>query len=536
MKNPKIIISNKVYIPMSEVSMPDVEKNYTKRIYEDKACSSCEYRPERHGYMCDACPAFKEEIILYHSTVHKGVEYIGLPIGDKASIEKKAKIDFDDFKIVDKRTISKFHYPISFTANLRPGQRQLTKDFLKSKYGLIVAPPRSGKTITMLNICLKLGQRTLILANQHEFLTQFMDHIHGNEEEGIPKCTNLPELEKKYGKKLYGIPKTDEDYKNFQFFFMPYQSLISEANGKDRLAKLNKVVGTLAVDEVHTANAKCFASTISSIKARYKLGCSATVARKDKKEFLSFALLGPVTAMSTVEALTPTVYIHKTDLPGKRFDSGNAGWVKTCQYISRDEDRNKLLVQQVLKDLEAGHNLVIPVNYVEHVKLLQKSINDAYGSEICGIFTGSSGGSGEKNKKARKEVLSAAKANEIRVVVGIRSILRLGLNVPSWSAIYLCLPISNEPNLKQETARVCTPKEGKPNPIIRLFVDFNQGISLGCARSSINHMKKFSYDFSQSTKQKELYHAVMSNTKSYKNEHTPQRTGLLGRKAGYTAD
>ena len=278
---PKILITSRVWVPKSELDFDAVKEAYTTNIYDENSCRVCEYRHDRHSYMCDTCPAFKEKIVLFAQKHIQGKPYVGLPVGDKLNIERKARIMFESFKIVDKRTDALFDYDIKFTAKLRPIQEKLAGDFLKKKYGMIVAPPRTGKSITMLYVCLKLGRRTIFMANQREFLTQIMDHIHGNEEEGIPKCTNLPELEKKTGKKLYGFPKTDEDFENFQIVFMTYQSFISEKNGKNRLHKVNKNFGTLGIDEVHKSSAKCFAATISAIRSKFKLGCSGTLERKD---------------------------------------------------------------------------------------------------------------------------------------------------------------------------------------------------------------------------------------------------------------
>lgn len=534
---PKIIIRDKIYVPRDYLDIESVKREYTTNLYDDNACKTCEYMNERHCSVCNTCPAFKERIVLFKPRTIGGQRYIGLPVGDKKNVERKARIMFSEFRIVDKRTQAPFDYPIKFTAKLRPVQDMLVNDFMEEQYGLVEAPPRTGKTITSLYICLKLGQRTLILANQHEFLTQFMDHIHGNEKEGIPKCTNLPELERKYKKKLYGIPKTDEDFNNFQFMCMTYQAFISEKNGKNRLKKIALNVGTLGIDEVHKANATCFASVVSSVRTRYKFGVTGTVKRKDGKHFIVKALLGPVTARTSVEALVPTVYIHKTEVEGRIYKPGPAAWVYSMQYLSKHEKRNKQIVERVIKDLKNGHNIVIPVTFKKHALELQNMINKAYGSHICETFFG---GGGAKNKDQRKDTLTLAKENKIRVIVGIRSLLQLGLNVPTWSAIYTVIPISNEPNYKQETSRVCTPLAGKRPPIIRLFVDMNQPQSAGCARSSIKHMQGFKYAFAKSEKQQELLIEVLSSGRRRRSEEddefTPVRTQRSSRSKTFSDD
>jgi superfamily II DNA or RNA helicase len=513
MATPKILLSDKVYVPTDEVNMASVKKNYTKNLYEERACKVCEYRQDRHSFMCDTCPAFKERIVLFSKKNIKGVSHVGLPIGDRINIERKAKIDYNDFKIVDRRTFTLLNSKIKFTAKLRPVQKQLKESFLKKRYGLIIAPPRTGKSITALATTIELGNKIVFLAKQHEFLNQIMDHIHGNEEEGIPKCTNLPELEKKYKKKLYGFPKKEEDFKNFEIMFMTYQSLISDKKGKQRLKWLNKYIGTVAIDEVHTANANEFSKVISKLKARYKFGVTATRERKDRKEFIVEALLGPVVAETDIEALIPTVHLHKTELKYKHFNPGPAAWVYCMKHVTGDKKRNKQIVKMVMKDLKNGHNIVIPVLYKKHVLELQSMINKEFGSKICEIFVG---GGGKKNKEGRKDILTRAKANKTRVIVGIRSLLQLGLNVPQWSAIYEIAPISNKPNLKQETKRVCTPLEGKRPPIVRLFVDFAQPQSLGCARSTVKHMLQLKYTFSSKEEQKELLNEVLGSGKRSK--------------------
>lgn len=489
-----IWIRERVFVPEQDVDATRLKKHYSKRLYVESACRPCENLPNRHNYLCDECPSYKGKLVLFSKRLIKGQEYIGLPIGDKRNIERKLGVSYDDYRIKDVRKQNEFDVKFKFLVDLRAHQIALADDFMEHQYGLIEAPPRTGKTLLALNLIWKLGQRALVLADQHEFLTQFADHIHGNVKEGIPKCTNLPELEKKLGRKLYGFPKTKEDFENFQIMLMTYQSLAEierqgESKSKWRRDMVHANIGTVAVDEVHRASAFHFSKVISSIPARYRFGVTGTVDRKDGLELVIKAVLGPIVAQTQIEAMTPTVILHETGITARH---PYKLWHYAIAFLANNKKRNAMIVKQVVIDLKNGRNILIPVMFKKHAVELVRLINKAYGKNIARTFMG---GGTTKNKDERKEILTAAKSGKVRVVVGIRKMVQLGLNVPSWDTIYTVMPIANTPNLKQETSRIRTPKEGKQTPIIRLFFESGHGPSFGCAKRCVADFFNFGYNF-----------------------------------------
>lgn len=223
-------------------------------------------------------------------------------------------------------------------------------------------------------------------------------------------------------------------------------------------------------------------------------------------------VLGPVVARSKVEMMTPKVVVHET---GVKARTQYKQWTYAMQFLAKNEKRNAMIVDQAIKDIQRGHNIVMGITFRQHALELVTAINKKaemlgltkHGKAVAEMFLG---GGGDKQKATRKEILDRAKSGQTRVIVGMRQLIQMGLNVPKWSVIYLIIPISNEPNLRQETARIRTPMEGKLQPIVRLFVDSALPQSLGCARNTIQHMMGFKYDFSTVQKQKDLVQKVLT--------------------------
>jgi superfamily II DNA or RNA helicase len=489
MGKPTIHVKQKAYVPIDYVNMDDVRDNYVVKMYDESKCSRCEYLKERHSYACDACPAegYKGTVTLYSTMTNKGTKYIGLPVGDRLSYFDKLGIRVKHFNVIDHRNAPRFRYKIKFTADLRDYQEPLYDDFLNAGFGIIEAPPRTGKTVVALSILIALGYRCLIIAKQKEFLDHFLEHIE--------TMTNLPKIQKRVGKRLYGYAKNPEDFDDMEICLSTYQRFISEG-GRKLLRKVKKNWGAVAIDEVHGVAAMCFSEVVGSIPARHVFGVTGTPDRKDGMHFITYSLVGPVVARTKIESMNPTVFVHDTNI---KCPHQHKIWQYAMRYLATHDARNKMIVDYVEQDLKKGHCIVIPVTFKYHVDNLVQMINARMGKNVAEPFTG---GAGEKGKQKRADTLEKAKTRKILVVVGIRQLIQLGLNVPPWSAIYEVIPISNEPNLKQETSRVRTPDPSgkKPNPIVRYFVDPAMGASLGCFRNSFRHMIGFGYDIDHDSK------------------------------------
>lgn len=218
------------------------------------------------------------------------------------------------------------------------------------------------------------------------------------------------------------------------------------------------------------------------------------------KHFLVQEIVGPVTKRVQIDQLKPKVSIQVCDYVKTRSKfSGPAGFVYACRFLSRHEKRNEEILEWLLKDIAKGHSIVIPLMFKEHVWEMVKRINDLAGKEVAEGFVG---GGTKKNKDGREAIIERARNGKTKVVVGIRSIVQLGINVPLWSCLYYVMPMSNEPNWKQESSRILTPMENKRQPLIRMFVDPQIGLSLGCFYNTYKQSIAFGYEPTETAEQR----------------------------------
>lgn len=481
-----LVIKDKIYIPVTHIDVTDANDTYTKAFYDEKTCRRCPVKAERHSYECDNCEAYKGTVNTSNVVYKNGIEYFGAPLGDRLKVEKKLGIDFTQFNVVDLRIKVPFDYPIKMHPKfaLRDYQAEAVESWYEIKHGLIVAPPRSGKTPTMLFMCIDMGYRTILLASQHEFLNQFIEHIE--------EFTNLPALERKTGKKLYGFPKNIEDFDTLQIAVCTYQQFMDiHESGKKRFKRAIKNFGTLMVDEVHKANANEFAKIVNSWPSRVRLGVTGTDKRKDGRHIIVEQTIGPVAARIEIDQLQAKLLVHVCDYVKTRSKfTGPAGFVYAVKFLAKHEKRNEEILEYVGKDLAKGHSIIIPAYHKEYIHNTVNEINFTYGEGTAEAFVG---GGTKKNKELRNAIIERCRSGQTKVVVGVRSILQLGHNVPKWSALYYVQPMSNEPNWKQESSRILTPLEGKRQPIIRMFVEPNVGLSLGCFIATYKASIKFKH-------------------------------------------
>lgn len=243
----KVLVSDRLHIPVKVVDADNIIRKMTHYEFDNAACKNCEFRSIRPSEECRQCSkgGLVDITVLAKYSEIKGKRYVSVPYGEMHRFTKTTGLSLKEVKFVNGTTRVPFDYKVKFTGKLREYQEKPFEDLFDELCGVFKAPPRSGKTVIGTAGACHSGFRTVIMADQKDFLDGFL--------ETIEQMTNLPHLEEKYGKKLYGFPKTLADYKNFQIILVTYQSLIgNNKTAKKRLKLLNENYGTLFVDECFT--------------------------------------------------------------------------------------------------------------------------------------------------------------------------------------------------------------------------------------------------------------------------------------------
>lgn len=317
-------------------------------------------------------------------------------------------------------------------------------------------------TVMGVSISCNTRVKTLVMVHQNDLLVQFKRDTYD-------KLTEAGQRVK--------ICKTYEDFRDHDYCLVTYQSFLSP-RGKKLLRKIRSMFGLVIIDEIHRSASKEYNHVISQINALQYIGLTGTPDRKDGKYDLVNVSIGPIRITCKAPALKPKVQMVTTDLPGKHF--GGNGWTYMVKYIATNKARNELIAEHAVKDMLAGHNVVIPITTIEHGNLLEVAISkkwEALGKSlpVCARFDGRLSGT------KRDQVLDDIRDGKYKCTIAMRSMLT-GVNVPRWSMIYTVIPIANAPTYTQEVTRVGTPMDDKKRPIIKCFLDEEMSACVACFR------------------------------------------------------
>lgn len=456
------LLVKREYIPI-EVRKELIEK-YKFRFYEEKACDVCEFRPERHCDVCDQCAAFKGGADLATNVLIGETKYLKGPIGDQRGFLNVLTRNGIDYKVKDHHPKTKMRRPIKFTGKLKEYQPKAVSAIIEKFKGVLRSPPRSGKTVMAAAAICKIGGKTMIMASQREWLAGFQETFIGSETQiALTNCRPSQ----------IGFAKTYEDFLKYDICLVTTQTFWSE-NGRKLLRKVRDMFMCLFVDEVHTGAAPKYAQVISGLNCLYKIGLSGTPSRKDGRYVLMRNLMGPLVADIKVERLRPHIRLVRTGFAAKY--KGQVPWTRMVSALEKDPKRLKLIAQWAVKDAKEGHMILIPMAQVIPIKALVMAINQIAGKVIAYPFIGT------LKKDDRKNYLQWARQYKAKVLVGTTKLLSTGTNIPRASALYDTTMSSNLENCEQRTSRVLTPWDGKPTPILRIFLD-DTNVRRNCLRN-----------------------------------------------------
>lgn len=463
MKELKVFRAEANMIPLSSVSkdfVQDVTDKYTFILYQEKTCAKCPLLEQRHSEPCDACEAYLGTRQLSKIVTKGANQYLSVPLGGTKRLENLLEAHEYKPSYVSKHADgAPFVRPLLFVREAREWQTEALAVCLERKRGIVESPPRSGKTILGVLLAAAVGKKTLIIASQREWLSQFMYSFVGKEDE--PAFTNL-------NPKRIGFCKTVEDFDSKEICLATFQQFMNPS-GRLILQEIHKKFSLVLVDEVHITAALETSRVLAKFNAEYLIGLSGTPQRKNTSEEIFFKLLvGPILYVSKVEMLRPVIELLKTNvtIDVNKNDRSRAAFTRFVGKLEIEKTRVKIIVARAVKAVKEGHSVMIPVARAKSVDVYVKALNEHFPEAWAVPFTG------QLHAKVRAKNLADIKSGVAKVVVGNIALLSTGLNIPRLSMLIDRVTItSNLPKAVQRIARILTPFEGKIQPRLVIVQD-----------------------------------------------------------------
>ncbi len=261
--------------------------------------------PEFYKAQAMRLPTYDKPRIIGCAEEHP--HHIGLPRGCLEDV-RQVLTDLNIRPVIRDERHSGQPLQVTFHGELRPEQKLAADAMLKHETGVLSATTAFGKTVVAAWLIAQRSVNTLVLVHRRQLLDQWVERL----------ATFLDVPAKSIGRIGGGRNKPTG-----LLDVAVIQSLVRKGVVDDRVGDYGQVI----VDECHHLSAHSFEQVVRRAKARFVLGLSATVTRKDGHHPIIFMQCGPVRhrvdakAQAAARPFEHTVIVRPTAFQASR----NAG-------------------------------------------------------------------------------------------------------------------------------------------------------------------------------------------------------------------
>ncbi|QSO47517.1 TOTE conflict system archaeo-eukaryotic primase domain-containing protein [Alicyclobacillus mengziensis] len=419
----RLVLANMMYVQKSGLSSAQV--NMIRRL-------AAFQNPEFYKAQAMRLSTYRKPRIIDCS--EESSEYIALPRGCQDELVPLFQNHDIDVQIEDKRNGGS-KIDVTFQGKLRDEQMKAARNLLESDMGTLVASTAFGKTVVGAWMIAQRGTNTLVLVDKTQLLEQWRERLAA--------FLNISTKE-------IGLIGGGRSNRTGRIDIALLQSVYTNRQVKDFVTEYGHIV----VDECHHISAVSFEQVLKRATARYVLGLTATLVRKDGKHPIVLMQCGPVrykTSAKSQAMLRPFDHVlipRQTSF--KLVDSeSDLGISQIYDRLMSDESRNDMIFDDLLTALDQGRSPILLTERTAHLEYFEHRLK-GFAKNIIVLR----GGMGKKQLRAVQEKIKSIPLNEERVLLATGRYIGEGFDDERLDTLFLVMPISWKGTLQQYAGRL----------------------------------------------------------------------------------
>lgn len=346
---------------------------------------------------------------------------------------------------------------VTFQGELRNEQKAAADAMLAHDTGVLAATTAFGKTVVAAWLIAQRGVNTLVLVHRRQLLDQWVERLS--------TCLGMPA-------KSIGRIGGGRTRPTGLLDVAIIQSLVRKGVVDDRLADYGHVI----VDECHHLSAHSFEQVARQAKARFVVGLSATVARKDGHHPIIFMQCGPVRHRVNAKAQAASrpfehlVLVQPTAFYSDRNPDADkrVEFQALYQELVDDELRTRRICDDVVESVSNGRSPLVLTERNDHLDRIEQGLAASVRHLVV-----LRAGLGQKQRQAVTDRLAAIPRDEARVILATGKYVGEGFDDQRLDTLFLALPVSWRGTIARYAGRLHRLYDGKREVRVYDYADLN---------------------------------------------------------------